>query len=148
MYPSRPRNDGDPAEDSKIRAEPPVIAWTPRRERIRVLLPLPLGPSRPMSSPGVARKEIDFRISLPFRTTRRFDTSRVDRSELSIWCDPTGAPRYERVEGGSDARETRLVAVGALGAPVVGEGGLAHPEASLWTPHDFSTTAAPCRGVV
>jgi hypothetical protein len=61
MYPSLPRSDEEPAGKSKIIADPPVIAWTPRSERIRVLLPLPLGPSNPMSSPGDERKEIDFR---------------------------------------------------------------------------------------
>ena len=31
---------------------------------------------------------------------------------------------------------------------VVGEGGLAHPQASFWTLHDFLATSAPFSGVV
>src|ERR1039458_8485208 len=116
MYPSRPRSDGDPAEDSKIRAEPPVIAWTPRRERIRVLLPLPLGPSRPMSSPGTARNEIDFKISLPFRTTRRFDTSNIDFSEILISHDPTVVNFLKRVEARLGCAKCGWVPL--LGVPV------------------------------
>src|ERR1017187_3787530 len=65
-------------------------------ERIRVLLPLPLGPSRPISSPGTARNEIDFKISLPPRTTRRLATSSVDWLESSTVLDTTVGERLER----------------------------------------------------
>jgi hypothetical protein len=37
---------------------------------------------------------------------------------------------------------------GPKGPQVVGEGGLAHPQASFWTLHDFPATSAPFSGVV
>ena len=67
----------------------------PRSERIRVLLPLPLGPSRPISSPGTARNEIDLKISLAPRTTRRLATSSVDWLESSTVLDTTVGERLE-----------------------------------------------------
>src|ERR1039458_568023 len=86
-----PRSDGEPAGDRKTCTDPLVIAWTPRSERIRVLLPLPLGPSRPMSSPGAAENEMDFNISWCWRLTQRLTTSNVGCTDASI--------RYGRYHG-------------------------------------------------
>src|ERR1035437_2676518 len=53
------------------RTDPLVSAWTSIGDRIRVVLPLTLGPSRPTIWPGAAREVIDLRISKRARLAAR-----------------------------------------------------------------------------
>ena len=43
---------GDPAGRPSTRTSPPATTWTPTSARIRVILPQPLGPSRPVTEPA------------------------------------------------------------------------------------------------
>ena len=63
---------------------------------------------------------------------------------MSCRCD-----YVERGLGVVDGHVRVFAGGGFVGEAIVGEGGLAHPQASLWTPHDFPTTATLLgRGVV
>src|ERR1035437_7395972 len=71
MYPIRPRSNREPTSKPRIRADPPVIAWTPRSER------------------GAAPNEVDFEISLSARTIERSATSIVGWLDSPMRLDIT-----------------------------------------------------------
>jgi hypothetical protein len=51
MYPIRRRRPREPAGSPNTCTVPDRIFWTPTMQRISVVLPLPLGPSRPVTAP-------------------------------------------------------------------------------------------------
>src|SRR5436190_1252176 len=66
----RPRSPLEPAGMPSTSTTPSAIRCTPTMARISVVLPLPLGPSRPVTDPRSISQLRAGRTTLPPRTTR------------------------------------------------------------------------------
>src|SRR5215470_9029883 len=94
MYPTRARRAGDPAGSPSTSTDPPATRWTPTIERISVDLPLPLGPSSPVTEPCATSQLRPGSTVVPPRTTRRSCT-RIAGPVIASGSDGGFGPRDE-----------------------------------------------------
>ena len=79
-YATRDRSAGVPAASPSTRTAPPATTCTPTIARISVVLPEPLGPSRPVTAPAATFTETSSMTTLPPRTTRSSSISTAGTS--------------------------------------------------------------------
>src|SRR5207244_2186413 len=109
MYATRRRSVGEPAGSPSTRTAPLSTIWTPTIARITVVLPLPLGPSRPVTLPAATLAERPGSATLPPRTTRRsrISIAATHADYASLDGDPDLQPRARRGSRLAGARARR-----------------------------------------
>src|SRR5512133_1501082 len=90
----RARSPFAPAGRPSTETEPPATRCTPTTARMSVVLPLPLGPSRPVTDPWATSHVSSGRTMAPPRTTRRRST-RIAGSVLIHVHVYHGCPRID-----------------------------------------------------
>src|SRR5215217_6677582 len=95
MYATRLRSDGDPAGSPSTRTLPPATICTPTIARMSVDLPLPLGPSSPVTRPAAISAESPGSTTRSPRTTRRSLTS-IAATARRLRSFPMAIPVFSR----------------------------------------------------
>src|SRR5262245_2580235 len=106
MYPIRLLSDELPASSPSTRSEPDVITWTPTIDRISVDLPLPLGPSNPVTTPARTVADRSSNAGRPPRTTRRRLLTTADSADME-WFLTYRLPEGIGSQHSAGARDTR-----------------------------------------
>src|SRR6266849_2874774 len=109
MYATRRRSAGAPAGSPSTRTSPLSTIWTPTIARITVVLPLPLGPSRPVTFRAATLAESPGSATLSPRTTRRsrISIAATHADYASVGGDPDLQPRARRGSRLAGARARR-----------------------------------------
>src|SRR5580765_653799 len=95
MYATRLRSDGEPASSPSTRTLPLATICTPTIARISVDLPLPLGPSSPVTRPDAMSAESPGSTTRSPRTTRRSRIS-IAATARRLRSSPMVIPVFSR----------------------------------------------------